>query len=299
MAKLRHFLTLKDLDADEFRALIKRAAVLKKSPYSKSLENKVLAMIFEKSSTRTRVSFETAMVQLGGHAIFLSSKDSQLGRGETIEDSARVLSQMVDAIMIRTSAHQNIELFAEYATVPIINGLTDLCHPCQLLADMLTYFEKRGDIKGSSVAWVGDGNNVCYSYINAALLLEFQLTIASPTGYQIDETPLPKSELPIRLVSDPYEAVKGADLVVTDVWTSMGQEAERQKRLQDFKDYQINAKLMAHANPNALFMHCLPAHRGEEVSDEVIDGTQSVVWEEAGNRLHAQKALLELLMNSS
>ena len=201
--------------------------------------------------------------------------------------------------MIRTSAHQNIELFAEYATVPIINGLTDLCHPCQLLADMLTYFEKRGDIKGSSVAWVGDGNNVCYSYINAALLLEFQLTIASPTGYQIDETPLPKSELPIRLVSDPYEAVKGADLVVTDVWTSMGQEAERQKRLQDFKDYQINAKLMAHANLDALFMHCLPAHRGEEVSDEVIDGTQSVVWEEAGNRLHAQKALLELLMNSS
>ena len=299
MAKLRHFLTLKDLDADEFRALIRRAAALKKSPYSKSLENKVLAMIFEKSSTRTRVSFETAMVQLGGHAIFLSSKESQLGRGETLEDSARVLSQMVDAIMIRTSAHRNIECFAEYATVPIINGLTDLCHPCQLLADMLTYFEKRSDIKGRSVAWIGDGNNVCYSYINAASLLGFRLAIASPEGYQIDEAQLPKSDLPIRLVTDPYAAVKDADLVVTDVWASMGQEAERQKRLQDFKDYQINAKLMAHAKPDALFMHCLPAHRGEEVSAEVIDGVQSVVWEEAGNRLHAQKALLELLLQAN
>ena len=296
MKKPRHFLTLRDLSSDEFRTLLNRAMALKKTSYSKSLANKTLAMIFEKSSTRTRVSFETAMAQLGGHAIFLSSKDSQLGRGETIEDSARVLSQMVDAIMIRTYAHRNLERFAEYATVPIINGLTDLCHPCQLLADMLTYFEKRGDIKGRSVAWVGDGNNVCYSYINAASLLEFQLTIASPEGYRIDDARLPKIEPPIRWVDDPYVAVENADLVVTDVWASMGQETERQKRLQDFKNYRVSAKLMAHAKSDALFMHCLPAHRSEEVDAEVIDGVQSVVWEEAGNRLHAQKALLELLM---
>ena len=297
MKKLRHFLTLKDLTTNEFKALIERAIILKKAPYSKSLENKTLAMIFEKSSTRTRVSFETAMIQLGGHAIFLSSKDSQLGRGETIEDSARVLSQMVDVIMIRTSAHRNLELLAEYATVPVINGLTDLCHPCQLLADMLTYFERRGDIEGRSVAWVGDGNNVCYSYINAASLLGFQLTIASPEGYRINDAQLPKIEPPtVRLVDDPYVAVKDADLVVTDVWASMGQEIERQKRLQDFKGYRVSKELMAHAKSDALFMHCLPAHRGEEVDAEVIDGTQSVVWEEAGNRLHAQKALLELLM---
>ena len=297
MKKLRHFLTLKDLTTNEFKALIERAIILKKAPYSKFLENKTLAMIFEKSSTRTRVSFETAMIQLGGHAIFLSSKDSQLGRGETIEDSARVLSQMVDVIMIRTSAHRNLELLAEYATVPVINGLTDLCHPCQLLADMLTYFEMRGNIKGRSVAWVGDGNNVCYSYINAASLLGFQLTIASPEGYRINDAQLPKIEPPtVRLVDDPYVAVKDADLVVTDVWASMGQEIERQKRLQDFKGYRVSKELMAHAKSDALFMHCLPAHRGEEVDTEVIDGTQSVVWEEAGNRLHAQKALLELLM---
>ena len=299
MKKLRHFLTLKDLSADEFRALLDHAMALKKAPYSKSLENKILAMIFEKSSTRTRVSFEAAMAQLGGHAIFLSNKDSQSGRGETIEDSARVLSQMVDAIMIRTSAHRNLERLAKYATVPIINGLTDLCHPCQLLADMLTYWEKRGDIKGRSVAWIGDGNNVCYSYINAASLLDFQLTIASPKGYRIDDAQLPKIEPLVRWVDDPYVAVKDADLVVTDVWASMGQETERQQRLQDFQNYRVSEKLMAQAKSDALFMHCLPAHRGEEVDAEVIDGAQSVVWEEAGNRLHAQKALLELLMTES
>ena len=299
MKKPRHFLTLKDLSADEFRALLDQAIALKKAPYSKSLENKILAMIFEKSSTRTRVSFETAMAQLGGHAIFLSNKDSQSGRGETIEDSARVLSQMVDVVMIRTSTHQNLERFAEHATVPVINGLTDLCHPCQLLADMLTYFEKRSDIKGRSVAWIGDGNNVCHSYINAASLLEFQLTIASPEGYRIDDTQLPIIEPTVRLVDDPYTAVKDADLVVTDVWASMGQETERQKRLQDFKDYRVSKKLMKHAKSDALFMHCLPAHRGEEVDAEVIDGAQSVVWEEAGNRLHTQKALLEFLMTDA
>ena len=296
MKKPRHFLTLKDLSADEFRALLDQAIALKKAPYSRSLKNKILAMIFEKSSTRTRVSFETAMAQLGGHAIFLSNKDSQSGRGETIEDSARVLSQMVDVVMIRTSAHRNLERFAEHATVPVINGLTDLCHPCQLLADMLTYFEKRGDIKGRSVAWIGDGNNVCHSYVDAASLLEFQLTIASPEGYRIDDTQFANTEPPLRLVDDPYAAVKDADLVVTDVWASMGQENEKQKRLQDFKDYRVSEKLMKHAKSDALFMHCLPAHRGEEVDAEVIDGVQSVVWEEAGNRLHAQKALLELLM---
>ena len=286
MTNCRHFLTLNDLSADEFKALIERAIALKKEPYTQSLKSKTLAMIFEKPSTRTRISFETAMVQLGGHAIFLTSKDTQLGRGETIEDSARVLSRMVDAVMIRT--------------VPTINGLTNNCHPCQLLADMLTYFEKRGDIKGHSVAWIGDSNNVCCSYINAAQLLGFQLTIASPDGYQVNTEKLPPklpmSEQSISLVSDPYKAVIDADLVVTDVWASMGQEAERQKRLQDFKDYQVNSKLMKHAKPNALFMHCLPAHRGEEVTAEVIDGNQSIVWEEAGNRLHAQKALLELLI---
>ncbi|MBC6414535.1 MAG: ornithine carbamoyltransferase [Chromatiales bacterium] len=297
MNKPRHFLTLSDLRADEFRALIERAIALKKTPYNQSLDNKMLAMIFAKPSTRTRVSFETAMAHLGGRAIFLNSKDCQLGRGETIEDSARVLSQMVDAVMIRTTAHQDLELFARYATVPTINGLSDGCHPCQLLADMLTYFEKRGDIKGHSVAWVGDGNNVCRSYINAAMLLGFQLTIASPKGYQIDYVQPTQTEQSISKTTDPYAAVKDADLVVTDVWASMGQEAERQKRLHDFKDYRVTAKLMAYAKPDALFMHCLPAHRGEEVTAEVIDGEQSVVWEEAGNRLHAQKALLELLLN--
>ena len=298
MKDCRHFLTLNDLSSDEFRALIKRAATLKKDPYTQSLQSKTLAMIFEKSSTRTRVSFETAMTQLGGHAIFLSSKDSQLGRGETIEDSARVLSQMVDAVMIRTSAHRNLECFADYASVPVINGLSDSYHPCQLLADMLTYFEKRGDIKGHSVAWIGDGNNVCASYINAAALLGFQLTIASPQGYgtNVDYAQLPKNGQLIREVSDPYTAVKDVDLIVTDVWISMGQEEQRQERLQHFKDYQVNEKLMQHAKPDALFMHCLPAHRGEEVTAEVIDGAQSVVWEEAGNRLHTQKALLELLL---
>ena len=299
MKKHRHFLTLMDLNGDEFRALIQRAMALKKNPYTESLTNKVLAMIFEKPSTRTRVSFETAMLQLGGHAIFLSHKDCQLGRGETVADSARVLSQMVDAVMIRTGAHSNLQCFADYATVPVINGLTDNYHPCQLLADMLTYFEKRGDIKGHSVAWVGDGNNVCRSYINAAQLLDFQLTIANPTNYRSDYVPPPYAEQSIYLVDDPYTAVKDADLVVTDVWASMGQEGERQQRLQDFKDYQVTVPLMKHAKPEALFMHCLPAHRGEEVVAEVIDGEQSVVWEEAGNRLHAQKALLELLLQSN
>ena len=297
MNKHRHFLTLKDLNADEFRALIARAITLKKTPYLKSLENKILAMIFEKPSTRTRVSFETAMAQLGGHAIFLNNNDCQMGRGETVEDSARVLSQMVDAIMLRTGAHRNLELFASNATVPIINGLSDSDHPCQLLADMMTYFEQRGDIKGHSVAWVGDSNNVCRSYIDASLLLDFRLTIASPQNYRIDYMQQAQAEHAIVMTSDPYAAVKDADLVVTDVWASMGQEVERQKRLRDFQNYQVTVELMKCAKPDALFMHCLPAHRGEEVTSEVIDGAQSVVWEEAGNRLHAQKALLELLLN--
>jgi len=296
MRDCRHFLTLRDVSGDELRALIQRAMVLKRDPYSLSLTRKVLAMLFEKPSTRTRVSFETAMAQLGGHAIFLNKADSQLGRGESIEDTARVLSQMVDAVMIRNDSHADLELFAKHATVPTINGLTDRHHPCQLLADMLSYFERRGDIQGHSVAWIGDASNVCNSYIDAAVLLGFELTIASPAGYEIDAVQLGEAKHTVRLVSDPLVAVKEADLVVTDVWTSMGQEAEEKKRLEVFKSYQVNAALMAHTNPRTLFMHCLPAHRGEEVSDAVIDGKQSIVWEEAGNRLHAQKALLELLL---
>lgn len=296
MKTCRHFLTLTDFSSDEIRALINRAIELKKAPLATTLKAKVLAMIFEKSSTRTRVSFETAMVQLGGHAIFLSSRDSQLGRGEPFEDSAKVLSEMVDAVMIRTAKHEDLERFARHASIPTINGLTDLFHPCQLLADLMTYFEKRGDIKGRSVAWVGDGNNVCQSYISATRLFDFKLTIATPSGYQNNIAELSSDNQSITLCTDPRRAVKDADLVVTDVWASMGQEGEREKRLRDFDGYQVNTELMSLASPEALFMHCLPAHRGEEVSAEVINGAQSVVWEEAGNRLHAQKALLEMLI---
>lgn len=290
-------MTLADLSADEIKALLARAIELKKAPLAMTLKAKVLAMIFEKSSTRTRVSFETAMTQLGGHAIFLSSRDSQLGRGEPLEDSAKVLSLMVDAAMIRTSKQEYLVRFARHASIPTINGLTDLSHPCQLLADLMTYFEKRGDIKGCSVAWVGDGNNVCQSYIEAAKLLDFKLTLAIPQAYRNDTEALAADNPAITFSTDPRRAVKDADLVVTDVWTSMGQERESQKRLQDFAGYQVNAELMALASAEALFMHCLPAHRGEEVSTEVLEGKHSVVWEEAGNRLHSQKALLEMLIN--
>ncbi|HAD31063.1 MAG TPA: ornithine carbamoyltransferase, partial [Methylophaga sp.] len=259
------------------------------------LKNKVLAMIFEKSSTRTRVSFESAMVQFGGGSIFLSPDDTQLGRGEPIEDSARVISSMVDAVMIRTFEHSKIETFAKYSSVPVINALTDDFHPCQLLADMQTYQEHRGDIRGKTVVWIGDGNNMCHSYINAAQQFGFNLNIATPEGYEPKTEVIDAVDAQVRLFNDPIQAAEHADLVVTDVWASMGQEEEQRKREAAFAAFQVDKKVMQHAATDALFMHCLPAHRGEEVTADVIDGQQSVVWDEAENRLHAQKALLEFL----
>ncbi len=297
---VRHFLTLTDLSTTEFRTLIKRAIELKAMQHRgeifEPLKNKVLAMIFEKSSTRTRVSFETGMAQFGGHAIFLSPRDTQLGRGEPVEDSARVLSSMVDCLMVRTFEHEKAERLAEYSSVPVINGLTDDVHPCQLLADMQAYFEHRGDIKGKTVTWVGDGNNMCHSYMHAAKLLEFKLNIACPEGFEPQQEFIDETRDFIEITQDVAAACTGSDLIVTDVWASMGQEEEQKIREQAFKNFQVTNKLMALANDDALFMHCLPAHRGEEVSAEVIDGAQSVVWDEAENRLHAQKALLEFLL---
>ena len=296
---MRHFLTLKDLSPAELGQLIARATELKKMHKAgeiyQPLKNKVLAMIFEKSSTRTRVSFESAMVQFGGGSIFLSPDDTQLGRGEPIEDSARVISSMVDAVMIRTFEHSKIETFAKYSSVPVINALTDDFHPCQLLADMQTYQEHRGDIRGKTVAWIGDGNNMCHSYINAAQQFGFNLNIATPEGYEPKAEVINAVDAQVRLFNDPVQAAEHADLVVTDVWASMGQEEEQRKREAAFAAFQVDKKVMQHAATNALFMHCLPAHRGEEVTADVIDGQQSVVWDEAENRLHAQKALLEFL----
>ena len=297
---VRHFLTLNDLSGDELRQLIQRASELKAKHRAgeiyEPLKNRVLGMIFEKSSTRTRVSFETGMAQFGGHAIFLSPRDTQLGRGEPIEDSARVMSRMVDIIMIRTYEHEKIERFAAHSRVPVINALTDMYHPCQLLADMQTYAEHRGDISGKTVAWIGDGNNMCHSYINAANQFDFSLRIACPEGYDPSAYLVEAASERVELLRDPRQAVSGADLVVTDVWASMGQEEEQARRAQAFADYQVTAEMMALANSDALFMHCLPAHRGEEVAAAVIDGDQSVVWDEAENRLHSQKALLEFLL---
>ena len=297
---LRHFLTLMDFSAQELKALVQRAielkAMQKKKEIYEPLKNQVLGMIFEKSSTRTRVSFEAGMIQFGGNAIFLSPRDTQLGRGEPIEDSARVLSRMVDAIMIRTFEHEKIELFAKYSSVPVINALTDRFHPCQLLADMQTYFEHRGDIAGKTVTWIGDGNNMCHSYINAARQFDFKLNIATPKDYQPDADLVKSAGNHVEMITDPVSASKNSDLIVTDVWASMGQEEEQKQRIEAFKQYQANNEIMEVANSDAIFMHCLPAHRGEEVSTDVIDGKQSVVWDEAENRLHAQKALLEILL---
>jgi len=297
MSAPRHFLTLLDLTDDEFRQLIRRASELKnlKTLYE-PLKNRVLAMIFEKSSTRTRVSFEAGMIQFGGNAIFLSPRDTQLGRGEPIEDSARVLSRMVDCIMLRTHLHETVEIFARHSRVPVINGLTDRFHPCQLLADMQTYFEARGDISGRTVAWVGDGNNMCQTYVHAAQRLNFKLRIACPSGYEPPRDLIAAAGHHVEIVADPQTAVRGADLVVTDVWASMGQEDEQQARAQVFRKFHVDSALMAEADPAALFMHCLPAHRGEEVTADVLEGPQSAVWDEAENRLHAQKALLEMLL---
>ena len=297
---LRHFLTLADLTADELERLLRRAAELKAAHYNgalhEPLRGRVLGMIFEKSSTRTRVSFEAGMAQLGGSAIFLSPADSQLGRGEPIEDTARVLSGMVDAVMIRTFGHENVQRFADVASVPVINGLTDAHHPCQLLADLMTWQSHRREITGRTVAWMGDGNNMCRSWMQAAELMGFDLRIGCPPCYAPDDLDAyPRS----RHETDPGRAAAGADLIVTDVWASMGMEDEETARRAAFAPYQVTGTIMAGAGPDALFMHCLPAHRGEEVAAEVIDGPQSVVWEEAENRLHAQKALLEWLITES
>lgn len=299
-ATVRHFLTLLDLSPDELRGLIRRATELKNDhrdgKLQQTLRGKVLAMVFEKSSTRTRVSFEAGMAQLGGHALFLAPRDTQLGRGEPAEDTSRVLSRMVDAIMIRTFEHEKAQRFAEHSRVPVINALTDKYHPCQLLADMQTWTEHRGDIAGGTVAWIGDGNNMCHSYINAARQFDFKLRISCPDAYAPDPDIAASAGDRVAFESDPMQAAKDADLIVTDVWASMGQEEERAERLKDFSAYQINDELMSRAASDALFMHCMPAHRGEEVTASVIDGPQSVVWDEAENRLHAQKALLEFLL---
>ena len=297
---MRHFLSLLDFTSNELRDLIAHAIDVKTRLHQgqshRPLEGKLLAMIFEKSSTRTRVSFEAGMHQLGGHAMFLSPRDSHLGRGEPIEDSARVISSMVDGILIRTFGHDRIETLAAHSRVPVINGLSDHLHPCQLLADMMTWFELRGDIRGARVAWIGDGNNMCHSYINAAIRFEFELAIACPPDHAPDAELLASGGDRIRVYDNAAEAASGANLVVTDVWASMGQEEEQQQRIGIFSGFQVNRKIMAVADPEALFMHCLPAHRGEEVTAEVLDSPQSVIWQEAENRLHAQKSLLEILL---
>ncbi len=297
---VRHFLTLNDLTTDELDRLLDHASKLKRSwregMVRDSLKNRVLAMIFEKSSTRTRVSFEAGMTQLGGAALFLSPRDTQLGRGEPIEDSARVVSSMADAVMIRTFEHETVRRFASVSSAPVINALTDDFHPCQLLADMQTYREHRGSIRGATVTWVGDGNNMCNSYINAAQLFGFHLNVACPEGYEPDQAMLAEAGNQITVFHDPAEAAQGAHLLVTDVWASMGQEAEQAARARTFASYQINEQLMSLAAKDALFMHCLPAHRGEEISANMLEHPCSVVWDEAENRLHAQKALLEFLI---
>ncbi len=298
--EIRHFLTLDSLTREELESVINRAAYLKqhfrKNYAEDTLKNRVLGMIFEKSSTRTRVSFEAGMAQLGGHAIYLAPSGSQIGRGEPMEDTARVISRMVDCIMLRTFEHERIEKFAEYSQVPVINGLSDSYHPCQLLADILTYTETRGSITGKRVIWVGDGNNMCHSYMNAARLFDFELVVTCPEGYDPDESITARNKNYVTMERDPMAAVKNADVIVTDVWASMGQEDEQIQRLEIFREYQVNNELMSQAKNDAIFMHCLPAHRGEEVTTEVLEGPQSVVWEEAGNRLHSQKALIEFLM---
>jgi ornithine carbamoyltransferase len=296
----KHFLTLLDLSAHELQRLVRRGielkALNKAGTIHEPFKHKVLAMVFEKSSTRTRMSFEVGMAQLGGHAVFLSPRDTQLGRGEAIEDTARVLSRMSNVIMIRTFEHEKIERFAEYSLVPVINALTDRYHPCQLLADMQTYHEQRGDIRGRTVAWIGDGNNMCHSYINAARRFGFTLRIACPEGYQPESDILEAAAGHAVLTDSALAAAEGADLLVTDVWASMGQEEEQAKREKAFAAYRVDMNLMQAAAPDALFMHCLPAHRGEEVTASVIDRPDSVVWEEAENRMHSQKALLEFLI---
>ena len=300
MSDTRHFLTLMDFSPTELQQIIQRAIEMKRDHRAgadqRAFPGAVLAMIFAKSSTRTRVSFEAGMAQLGGHAMFLSPQDTQLGRGEPIEDSARVISSMVDIVMIRTFGHDIVERFAAHSSVPVINALTDDYHPCQLLADMQTWIERRGSIAGRRVCWVGDGNNMCQSYINAARQFDFELRIACPPGFEPSAELVAANADRVSVVEDPVTAAAGADLVVTDVWASMGQEEEQQERAVQFAPYQVNAELLSHAAKDALYMHCLPAHRGEEISAELMDAPDSVIWEEAENRLHAQKALMETLL---
>jgi ornithine carbamoyltransferase len=298
---LKHFLQFSDFSAEEHEWILRRAAAIKRKfkAYEKyhPLADRTLAMIFEKASTRTRVSFEAGMYQLGGSVVNLTTNDSQLGRAEPIEDSAKVISRMVDLVMIRTFGQDKIERFAAHSRVPVINGLTNEFHPCQILADIFTFIEHRGSIKGRVVAWVGDGNNMANTWLQAAELLGFQVHLSTPTGYEVDQAVAGiRSSDSYKVFADPMEACRGADLVTTDVWTSMGFEAENEERRKAFADWCVDAEMMRVAKPDALFMHCLPAHRGEEVEADVIDGPQSVVWDEAENRMHVQKALMEYLL---
>ncbi len=298
---MKHFLQFSDLRAEEYAYLFERAAVIKRKfkayETHHTLADRTLAMIFEKASTRTRVSFEAGMYQMGGSVVHLTTGDSQLGRAEPIEDSAKVISRMVDLVMIRTYEQTKIERFAAHSRVPVINGLTNEFHPCQILADIFTYIEHRGSIKGKTVAWVGDGNNMANTWLQASEILDFTVQVSTPSGYEVDQSVAGiRSSESYRVFKDPLEACSGADLVTTDVWTSMGFEAENEARLKAFGAWRVDDEMMRAAKPQALFMHCLPAHRGEEVDASVIDGPQSVVWDEAENRMHAQKALMEYLL---
>ena len=303
MNKVRHFRSLLDINKKEFIRIIERSIELKKEAAAgvtnNSLSGKTMAMIFKKNSTRTRVAFETAMTTMGGHAIFLASDSTQLSRGEELSDTAKVLSGMVDIIMVRTHDHNEVEELASNSTVPIINGLTEKFHPCQLLADMQTYYEEKGSIEGKKVAWIGDGCNMCNSYINAAKILNFNLNIATPSGFEPDQSTLNLANDNVELCDMPGKAVEDCDLVTTDVWSSMGNEGDAEKRKALFKGYQINKHLFEKSKNDSIFLHCLPAHRGEEVESDVIDGSRSKVWQQAHNRLYTSKALIEFLLKES
>jgi ornithine carbamoyltransferase len=302
MKSPRHFLAIPDFSRSELLAVFDLAARMKRGDYrEKPLAGKTLGMIFAKSSTRTRVSFEVGAFQLGGHALFLSSRDIQLGRGEPIRDTARVLSRYLDGIMIRTFDHGDVEELARYATIPVINGLTDLLHPCQVMADLMTVRESLGGWDGKVIAWIGDGNNMANSWLNAAGSLGFELRLACPEGYRPNPEIFRRNQAKttITLTDDPREAARGADVVNTDVWASMGQEEEQAERVRAFQGYTVDEELMSTANRDAIFLHCLPAHRGEEVSEAVIEGQQSRVWDEAENRLHVQKAIMATLMSGA
>jgi len=301
MIPVRHFLQFKDFTRAEHEYLFQRTRIIKQQfkAYQRywPLADRTLVMIFEKASTRTRLSFEAGMHQLGGSAIYLNTRDSQLGRGEPVEDAAQVISRMSDLVMIRTFEQDIIERFAANSRVPVINGLTNEYHPCQILADIFTYIEHRGCIQGKTVAWIGDSNNMCNTWLQAAEVLDFNVHVSTPPGYEVEpERAGLYGTSHFEQFADPMEACRGADLVTTDVWTSMGFEAENEARMKAFADWCVDAEMMAQAHPDAVFMHCLPAHRGEEVTAEVMDGPQSVVWDEAENRLHAQKALMEYLV---